>query len=1110
MKIMDGNKACSNVAYLFSEVCSIYPITPSSPMAENIDYLTHTDKTNIFNDKPVVNELESELGAAGALHGALISGSLGVSFTASQGLLLMIPNLYKIAGECLPGVIHVAARSLATHALSIFGDHQDIYAVRQTGFCMLASTNVYDAQNLAAVAHLSAIKGSLPFIHFFDGFRTSHELNTIKELDEKKVLSLVDKEALEKFKKRSLVLDNKNVYGTSQTEDIYFQITESRNSLYNDMPDIVNSYMQKINEIMGTDYKPFNYYGNSEAKHVIVAMGSVCDTIKLIIDNEIAKENNDYGLIEVHLYRPFSVKYLESILPSKVQNIAVIDKTKEAGSSGEPLYLDVLAALKDKNITIVGGRYGLSSKNVTPSDIWSIYNMLVSKPVNNFTVGINDDVTFLSLPKINYDNIDSGKEIKIFGFGSDGMVSASKNLLSLVHEDLGYYVEGYFEYDSKKSGGVTISHLRLNDKQINAPFYVTNPSLIVITKDSYFNKFNMLGKVCDNSTILINTIKNEQELNDFLPNKVKKEIIEKKLNIKIINAEKIAYENHIPGKISKIMEVNILKLLNVDNAKNLIIESIKDAFSTKGEDIVNNNINAISSALDNLIDVKINYDNNVNDDDNEQKNIFDIINSRNGDKLNVSELKNLNNGAFPCGLTKFEKRNTSSLTPRWNKEKCIECGMCSIVCPHAVIRPFIVEDKSKGKPLMGNSSYNYYVGISNKDCTGCGLCTNICPTNALTLEMNIKETDELFDSHINPDIFPKNTIKGVALAKPLFEFSGACAGCGETPYIKLLTQIVGEKLVIANATGCSSIYGASAPSIPYLIPWANSLFEDNAEFAFGIYSSYKQKRNRIKKILLSCMGALDQNEKELCEKYLDNFEDFKITNEFAKSIDSLNVPNELKDLKEYITSKSVWAIGGDGWAYDIGYNGIDHILHSNENIKILVLDTEVYSNTGGQASKSTKIGAVAEFADFGKKTYKKDLFKIAMCTPNVYVGSISLGANMNHAIKTLTEAEKHNGPSIVICYCPCIEHGIKGGMINAINEEKLGVECGYTLLMRYYDDQLYLDSPEPNFDKYNEYLENEVRYKALKIKDETLAKKLLDSQIENAKKRYEYYNKIKA
>ena len=1110
MKIMDGNKACSNVAYLFSEVCSIYPITPSSPMAENIDYLTHTDKTNIFNDKPVVNELESELGAAGALHGALISGSLGVSFTASQGLLLMIPNLYKIAGECLPGVIHVAARSLATHALSIFGDHQDIYGVRQTGFCMLASTNVYDAQNLAAVAHLSAIKGSLPFIHFFDGFRTSHELNTIKELDEKKVLSLVDKEALEKFKKRSLVLDNKNVYGTSQTEDIYFQITESRNSLYNDMPDIVNSYMQKINEIMGTDYKPFNYYGNSEAKHVIVAMGSVCDTIKLIIDNEIAKENNDYGLIEVHLYRPFSVKYLESILPSKVQNIAVIDKTKEAGSSGEPLYLDVLAALKDKNITIVGGRYGLSSKNVTPSDIWSIYNMLVSKPVNNFTVGINDDVTFLSLPKINYDNIDSGKEIKIFGFGSDGMVSASKNLLSLVHEDLGYYVEGYFEYDSKKSGGVTISHLRLNDKQINAPFYVTNPSLIVITKDSYFNKFNMLGKVCDNSTILINTIKNEQELNDFLPNKVKKEIIEKKLNIKIINAEKIAYENHIPGKISKIMEVNILKLLNVDNAKNLIIESIKDAFSTKGEDIVNNNINAISSALDNLIDVKINYDNNVNDDDNEQKNIFDIINSRNGDKLNVSELKNLNNGAFPCGLTKFEKRNTSSLTPRWNKEKCIECGMCSIVCPHAVIRPFIVEDKSKGKPLMGNSSYNYYVGISNKDCTGCGLCTNICPTNALTLEMNIKETDELFDSHINPDIFPKNTIKGVALAKPLFEFSGACAGCGETPYIKLLTQIVGEKLVIANATGCSSIYGASAPSIPYLIPWANSLFEDNAEFAFGIYSSYKQKRNRIKKILLSCMGALDQNEKELCEKYLDNFEDFKITNEFAKSIDSLNVPNELKDLKEYITSKSVWAIGGDGWAYDIGYNGIDHILHSNENIKILVLDTEVYSNTGGQASKSTKIGAVAEFADFGKKTYKKDLFKIAMCTPNVYVGSISLGANMNHAIKTLTEAEKHNGPSIVICYCPCIEHGIKGGMINAINEEKLGVECGYTLLMRYYDDQLYLDSPEPNFDKYNEYLENEVRYKALKIKDETLAKKLLDSQIENAKKRYEYYNKIKA
>ncbi len=1110
MKIMDGNKACSNVAYLFSEVCSIYPITPSSPMAENIDYLTHTDKTNIFNDKPVVNELESELGAAGALHGALISGSLGVSFTASQGLLLMIPNLYKIAGECLPGVIHVAARSLATHALSILGDHQDIYAIRQTGFCMLASTNVYDAQNLAAVAHLSAIKGSLPFIHFFDGFRTSHELNTIKELDEKKVLQLVDKDALEKFKKRSLVFDNRNIYGTSQTEDIYFQITESRNSLYNNMPDIVNFYMQKINEIMGTNYKPFNYYGSSEAKYVIVAMGSVCDTIKLVIDNEISKGNTDYGLIEVHLYRPFSVKYLEDALPNKVQNIAVIDKTKEAGSSGEPLYLDVLSALKDKNITIVGGRYGLSSKNVSPGDIWSIYNMLISKPINNFTVGIIDDVTFLNLPKINYDSINCGKEIKIYGFGSDGMVSASKDLLSLVHESLGYYAEGYFEYDSKKSGGVTISHLRLNDKQINAPFYVTNPSLIVITKDSYFSKFDMIDEACNNSTILINTIKNEQELNNFLPNEVKKKIIEKNLNIKIINAEKIAYENHIPGKISKIMEVNILKLLNVDNAKNLIIESIKAAFSTKGEDIVNNNISAISSALDNMINLKINCDSYINEEVNIQKNIFDVINSRNGERLSVSDLKELYNGAFPCGLTRFEKRNTSSLSPKWNKEKCIECGMCNIVCPHAVIRPFIVEDKGKGKSLIGNPNYNYYVGISNKDCTGCGLCTNICPTHALTLETNVKETDELFNNHINPDIFPKNTIKGVALAKPLFEFSGACAGCGETPYIKLLTQIVGEKLVIANATGCSSIYGASAPSIPYLVPWANSLFEDNAEFAFGIYSSYKQKRNRIKNIVLSCMDALDQNEKELCKKYLDNFEDFKITNEFAKSIEKLNVPKELKDLKEYITSKSVWAIGGDGWAYDIGYNGIDHILHSNENIKILVLDTEVYSNTGGQASKSTKIGAVAEFADFGKKTYKKDLFKIAMCTPNVYVGSISLGANMNHAIKTLTEAEKHNGPSIIICYCPCIEHGIKGGMVNAINEEKLGVECGYTLLMRYYDDNLYLDSPEPNFDKYNEYLENEVRYKVLKIKDETLAKKLLDSQIENAKKRYEYYNKIKA
>ena len=1106
MKIVDGNKACSSVAYLFSEICSIYPITPSSPMAENIDYLTHTDKKNIFNDKPTVVEMESELGAAGALHGALLSGSLASTYTASQGLLLMLPNLYKIAGECLPGVIHVAARSIATHALSIFGDHSDIYSARMTGCCMLASSNVYDAQNLAAVAHLSAIKGSLPFIHFFDGFRTSHELNTIKELPEEKLLPLVDKNALESFKKRALLGDLN--YGTSQTEDVYFQITESRNELYDKMPDIVNEYMTKINEIMGTSYKPFNYYGSENAKYIIIAMGSVNDTVKLVIDNEIKSGNNDYGLIEVHLYRPFSKKYLEQELPKSVQKIAVLDRTKEAGSIGEPLYLDVLSSLKDKNIEIVGGRYGLSSKNTSPSDIKSVYDSLESKPQNSFTIGINDDLTHLSLPKTDYKLSNNYEEFKIYGFGSDGMVSASKNMLTLLHESLGKYVEGYFEYDSKKSGGVTISHLRMGDNSINAPFYVTSPTLVVVTKDVYFERYDMLSGIKDNGILLINTIKNEKELNDYLSSSIKKEIISKNINVKIINAQRIAYENHLNGKISKIMEVNILNLLNVPNAKEMVVNSVKKAFMTKGEDVVNNNINAINASLNEIKDVKI--IDSFAKEENEEKDIYTLINNRKGENLSTSEVKMFSNGGVKCGLSKYEKRDVSMLTPKWNIEKCIECGACNIVCPHSVIRPFITKDKSLGKPLLGNDEYNYFVGISNKDCTGCGLCVGVCPTKALTLETNVTPTDELFNTYENPSLYPKNTIKGVSLTKPLFEFSGACAGCGETPYIKLLTQIVGEKLVIANATGCSSIYGGSFPSTPYLVPWANSLFEDNAEFAYGIYTSYKQKRNRIKNIISNSINSYSEKEKDACLNLLLNFDNYEITNNFVKNMDDLTLPKELYDLKEYIPKKSVWAIGGDGWAYDIGYNGIDHILHSNENINILVLDTEVYSNTGGQASKSTKVGAVAEFADFGKKTSKKDLFKIAMCAPNVYVGSICLGANNVQAIKTLTEAENHNGPSIVICYCPCIEHGIKGGMCNSINEEKLAVECGYTLLMRYKDNKLYLDSKEPNFDKYEDFLNNEVRYNALKIKDNSLANKLLNIQINNAKERYNYYNKIKS
>lgn len=1104
MKIIDGNKACSKIAYLFSEVCAIYPITPSSPMAENIDELTNTSLRNLYNAKPEVIEMESEAGAAGAMHGALLTGSLASTFTASQGLLLMIPNMYKMAGEMLPGVMHCASRSLATHALSIFGDHQDIYAARSTGWCILASTNVDDAQNLAAVAHLSAIKGSLPFIHFFNGFRTSHELNTVKELNEKDLLALIDYNALNEFKNRSLNLNCGYQYGMSQTEDIYFQCTEARNPVYNNMPDIVNSYMEKINELTGKDYKPFNYYGASDAENIIVAMGSVCDTVKLVIDSEL-KNNKKIGLIEVHLYRPFSPKYLLDVLPSTVRNIAVLDMTKEAGSNGEPLYLDVLSVLKNKDINIVGGRYGLSSKDTNPAQIKAVYDMLESKPVNNFTIGIEDDLTNLSLPVSSYNINLNAQEFKIFGFGSDGMVSASKDILTLVNENLGKYVQGYFEYDSKKSGGVTISHLRISNEKINAPYYISSPSLVVVTKDEYFNKYDMLSGVKENAYLLINTIRNEKELNEFLPSKVKRLINEKNLNVNIINADKIAYENNIKGKISKIMEMIILKLLDIPNAEGILNNSIVKAFSSKGDAIVESNINAVKMALNSLVKVNISLD--IENEDTKDLSIYEKIDLREGNSLTVKDTIPLRSGAFKWGLTQNEKRNVSVLTPEWNNEKCIECGMCSMVCPHAAIRNHIIEDKSIGKPVIGNSDYNFLVGVSPKDCTGCGLCVNTCPTKSLALKENAPDTSMYFDKE-NPKLFDKFTIKGSQLEKPLFEFSGACAGCGETPYIKLLTQLYGKEIVIANATGCSSIFGGSVPSTPYLLPWANSLFEDNAEFAFGMHKSYKQKQDQAISVIKDSLNAVDDETKKLFNEYLDNLDNNKITTDVAMKLDDNKIPKELVNLKAYMPKRTVWALGGDGWAYDIGYNGIDHVLHSNENIKILVLDTEVYSNTGGQASKATKLGAVAQFASFGKRTGKKDLFKIATTTDNVYVASVSLGSNMMHTIKAFKEAQEHNGPAIIIAYCPCISHGIKNGMGCSINEEKLAVECGYTLLMRYYDNNLYLDSKEPNFDKYEDFLDNEVRFRRLKLKDENLAKELLDNQIKNAKKRYEYYKSI--
>ncbi len=1114
MKICDGNKACSDIAYFFSEICSIYPITPSSPMASNIDSLKES-RLNLFDSPVKLIEMQSEAGASGALHGALISGSLATTFTASQGLLLMLPNLYKIAGEMLPGVIHVASRTVATNALSIFGDHSDIYAMRPTGVAILASSNVFDAQNLAAVAHLSAIKGSIPFLHFFDGFRTSHEISSIEELDVNKLKKIIPWEEINKFKDKALNIGSDMERGLAFNEDIYFQTQEARNKYYDKLPDIVNEYMQEINKIMNTQYKPFTYYGDKDATNIIVAMGSVTDTIKLVVDKEV-KNGKKVGVIVVHLYRPFSKEYLLKVLPKTVKKIAVLDRTKEAGSSGEPLYLDIVSALFDKNIKIVGGRYGLSSKNTTPADIKSVFTMLDNELKNNFTIGIVDDVTNTSLPKEDYNIELDADEFLIYGYGSDGLVSASKDILKILG-DKDYFVNGYFSYDSKKSGGVTVSNLRIGKKKINAPYYVTNPRLIVVTKLEYFKKFAMIDNIVKNGTIIINTSKSDEEIKEYISNKDKEIIVDRNIMVLVVDADKIAIDAGIKGKISKIMEVLILNKLGVNNALRILEERIKKQFKTKGENIVKSNILAIKEANKELREINIiKAKENLKED---TLDLFSKINRRMGDTLTVKELSCFRDGAFPLGLSRFEKRAVNKMAPKWIKENCIECGKCSFICPHAVVRAFISKDKNSNSiPYLINKEYNYQILVSEVDCTECGLCITECPgkNGKKALEFGLvdlnkqKIANNYFNNYENPEIFNKFNIAGASLCKPKLEFSGACAGCGETPYINLITRLYGEQLVIANATGCSSIYGGSAPSTPYTIPWANSLFEDNAEFALGMHLSYEAKRNMISKIMQEEFNKVNLKVQEQFKKFLDNKDDFKKTWEVKQELITMSIPDKLRDLINYIPARMVLAIGGDGWAYDIGFGGLDHVLSMNENIKVLVLDTEVYSNTGGQASKASRIGQVAEFADLGKKTAKKDLFRIAMAIPNCYVASISLGANMMQAIKAVKEAMEHKGPALIIAYAPCIEQGIKTGMAHSIEEEKIASEVGYTLIMRYnpLEEKLYMDNKEPDFDNYEKFLDNEVRYNALKIKNEKLAKELLNEQKEFAKKRYNYYKEL--
>lgn len=1135
-KIMDGNEAASYVSYNFTEVAGIYPITPASPMAELTDKWSSEGKLNYFGTPVRIVEMESESGAAGMVHGSLLAGCLTTTYTASQGLLLMIPNMYKIAGELLPCVINVAARSLATHALSIFGDHQDVYAVRGTGFAMLASSSVQEVMDLTGVAHLSAIKGHVPFVNFFDGFRTSHELQKVDVIDTEKLKELIDVKALDEFKARALNPNKPMIRGTAQNGDIYFQATEIRNEYYDKVPDIVNKYMNEINKITGKDYKPFNYYGSPTANKVIVAMGSVCETIKETVEYLSKVKNESVGLLEVHLYRPFSAKYFLKVLPKSVKKIAVLDRTKEPGSAGEPLYLDVIKTIKnvDARVSVYGGRYGLSSKDTTPAMIKGVYDFLDTRDVHtNFTVGINDDVTNLSIPynpKFMIPN--KNVEFLIYGYGSDGMVSACKDLMKITGTYTNAYVQGYFQYDSKKSGGITVSHLRFGKESIKSTYYVSKASIIVCTKDSYLNRLKMLEKIKDNGVFLLNTNKSADEVLASMSNHDKRILQNKKIKMFIVDANKIASDVGLNGKISSIMETLIFKLGKIVDYKfaiDKIKENLNNKFGNKGGNVVEKNVKAIDACLDKLIPVKIPYV-DFDMDITPKKSTFEVIDCLEGDSLPVSTFMKMPGGEWEAGTSKYDKRDSSEIGPCYDSSNCIGCNLCSLVCPHGVIRPFLLDDKEvmdapesmRGKLINANikdKDYKMSIGVSLPDCTGCSLCSEVCPgkKGAKALVMKMKEDivkshqDEEYNYLFNEvkykeNVMPTNTVKGSQFVKPKFEFPGACAGCGETPYLKLLTQLFGDRMIVANATGCSSIYGASAPSMPYSIPWANSLFEDNAEFGFGMKIADQAVKAEIVSLISRNITKVRNSEKDVYNAYCKEQNEVNAC-ALLDVIDDTKIEGLLK-LKDFVAPKSVWMIGGDGWAYDIGYNGIDHVLANRENVNILVLDTEVYSNTGGQASKSTRTGAVAKFAAGGKETAKKNLARIAMSYPHVYVGTISLGANQMQAIKVMKEAEAYDGPSIIIAYAPCIAQGIIKGMKNSIQEEKCATESGYFPLFHYNPEnkEFKLDS-KADFTKFDEFILGEDRYRSLK-KINKNGDYLLGENREQAEMTYNYYKKL--
>ncbi|MFR5642889.1 MAG: pyruvate:ferredoxin (flavodoxin) oxidoreductase [Clostridium paraputrificum] len=1163
MKTMDGNTAAAHISYAFTEVAAIYPITPSSPMAEHVDEWVAQGRKNIFGQPVQVMEMQSEAGAAGAVHGSLQAGALTSTYTASQGLLLMIPNMYKISGEMLPGVFHVSARALATSALNIFGDHQDVMAARQTGFAMLAEGSVQEVMDLSAVAHLTAIKSRIPFVNFFDGFRTSHEIQKIEVLEYDELANLVDWDSVEAFRARALNPNHPVTRGTAQNADIYFQERESVNKFYEAVPDIVEGYMAEITKLTGREYHCFDYYGAPDADRVIIAMGSVTDVCEETVDY-LNANGQKVGVVKVRLYRPFSNEKLMKAIPASAKKIAVLDRTKEPGSAGEPLYLDVKNAFygKENAPVIVGGRFGLGSKDPNPGHIAAVYeNLAKEDSKDGFTIGIVDDVTNTSLEV--HQDIDATPEgttaCKFWGLGSDGTVGANKSAIKIIGDHTDMYAQGYFFYDSKKSGGITVSHLRFGKKAIKSPYLINKADFVSCSNQSYVHKYNVLDGLKPGSTFLLNTIWTPEELDEKLPGSYKRFLANNNIKFYTINAVGIAQEIGLGGRINMIMQSAFFKLANiipVEDAVKYLKDAVVTSYGKKGQKVVDMNNAAIDKGVESI--VKIDIPESWKDAKDEEvennhkmtefvKNIVIPMNRQEGDSLPVSTFMGMEDGTFEAGTAAYEKRGIAVNVPEWVPEKCIQCNQCAYVCPHAAIRPFLLNDAEKAaapesmklvpaKALKTEEPLSFSIGVTPLDCTGCGNCAQVCPAPGKALIMKPQESQhdqmEAWDYAVeevsakkNP--MNKNTVKGSQFEQPLLEFSGACAGCGETPYAKLITQLFGDRMMIANATGCSSIWGGSAPSTPYTInhkghgpAWANSLFEDNAEFGLGMFLGVKAIRERIANNLKALLEeGVNDDVKVVVEDWLANMNNGEGTRDRAEKLEAAlaTVNSELAkkvlDEKDYFVKRSQWIFGGDGWAYDIGYGGVDHVLASGEDVNIFVFDTEVYSNTGGQSSKSTPTAAIAKFAASGKKTKKKDLGMMAMSYGYVYVAQVNMGADKNQTLKAIAEAEAYQGPSLIIGYAPCINHGIKIGMGNSQQEAKRATDCGYWAMYRYNPqlkgtkNPFALDSKEPKAD-FKEFLMGEVRYASLAKAFPEAADALFEKTYNDAMERLAGYKKL--